>query len=176
MLWPLIESFTGPARLVREHQPYMMLNAAPLIAPDARVRKARVTDLDSYFDASVEMFTQEVGIDPTALGSAPYKARVLESIEQGKSFGLFDDAGRTLFKCDVGSVAHGVAQLQGVWLSPELRGRGLSASLIASAVTLIQESHAPTCALYVNDFNLAAIRSYERVGFAAVGEFATVFL
>jgi predicted GNAT family acetyltransferase len=31
-----------------------------------------------------------------------------------------------------------------------------------------------TASLYVNDFNVKAIRAYERVGFQTVGEFATI--
>jgi predicted GNAT family acetyltransferase len=122
------------------------------------------------------MFRNEVGIDPIKVGAAAYRNRVLESIQSQKSFGWFADDGRTLFKLDIGAISQGVCQIQGVWLSHELRGNGLSASLVAAAVDIVKAEIAPTVCLYVNDFNLPAIRAYERVGFVPVGEFSTVFL
>ena len=66
-----------------------------------------------------------------------------------------------------------VCQVQGVWLDPSLRGRGLAAPAMAAAVRLAR-TVAPTVSLYVNDFNLPARATYARVGFRDIGEFATV--
>jgi predicted GNAT family acetyltransferase len=45
---------------------------------------------------------------------------------------------------------------------------------MAAVVALAQQTIAPAVSLYVNAFNEAARRSYERVGFRQVGTFATV--
>jgi predicted GNAT family acetyltransferase len=45
---------------------------------------------------------------------------------------------------------------------------------MAAVVRAAQASIAPVVSLYVNDFNIAARRSYERVGFREVGTFASV--
>jgi hypothetical protein len=45
---------------------------------------------------------------------------------------------------------------------------------MAAVVRGAQDSMAPIVSLYVNDFNAAARRSYERVGFREVGTFASV--
>jgi hypothetical protein len=56
---------------------------------------------------------------------------------------------------------------------PELRGRGISAPALA-AVVQHALTLAPTVSLYVNDFNTAARRLYERLGMRQVAELSTV--
>ncbi|HZA30090.1 MAG TPA: DUF4081 domain-containing protein, partial [Propionibacteriaceae bacterium] len=43
-----------------------------------------------------------------------------------------------------------------------------------AAVVQLARKLVPTVSLYVNDYNLPARAMYDRVGFAEVGEFATV--
>jgi predicted GNAT family acetyltransferase len=78
------------------------------------------------------------------------------------------------FKAEIGVVAGGVAQVQGVWIPPHLRGRGLSAPAMAAVVRAAQQTLAPTISLYANAHNERALRCYRRVGFEQVGVFATV--
>ena len=70
-------------------------------------------------------------------------------------------------------MAGSVCQVQGVWLDPALRGRGLAAPAMAAVVQLAR-TIAPTVTLYVNDYNLPARATYPRVGFDDIGEFATI--
>jgi predicted GNAT family acetyltransferase len=80
---------------------------------------------------------------------------------------------RVIFKADLGSVSAGVTQVQGVWLDPTLRGRGLAPAMMAAVVHYARRI-APVVSLYVNDFNAAARATYAKVGFRQTGEFATV--
>jgi len=64
--------------------------------------------------------------------------------------------------------------VQGVWVAPELRGHGLGFAGMAAVVALVRRDLAPVVSLYVNDYNLAARRVYERVGFRQTASFATV--
>jgi predicted GNAT family acetyltransferase len=45
---------------------------------------------------------------------------------------------------------------------------------MAAVVQHVRAHVAPTVSLYVNDYNVRAVRTYERVGFRTVGTFATV--
>jgi hypothetical protein len=120
------------------------------------------------------MFTSEVGVSPVAGGSGPgYRSRIAELIRSGRAFARIDD-GRVVFKAEVGTATDGVCQVQGVWVAPELRGRGLAEPGMAAVVALARESIAPTVSLYVNDFNTSARKTYAAVGFEQVGTFATV--
>ena len=83
-------------------------------------------------------------------------------------------AGSQATLCAVdGAVTRDVTQVQGVWMNPSYRGRGLSAGYMAAVVDLAR-TLAPVTSLYVNDFNSRARATYERVGFRQVGTFATV--
>jgi predicted GNAT family acetyltransferase len=173
-LWRHLEPAWGPAREVRGEQPLLVIDAAPLVAPNPQVRLVRPDELDVLMPASIAMFTEEIGVSPIlADGGALYRARVAEFVGQRRSFAHIED-GRVLFKAEIGAIAGGVSQVQGVWVAPELRGRGFGAAGTASVVALAQAMYAPVVSLYVNDFNTAARRAYERVGFHRVGTFASI--
>jgi predicted GNAT family acetyltransferase len=173
-LWRMLEPSWGPAREIRPRQPVLAMQSAPAIDLDPNVRRATMADLDELVPACVAMFTEEVGIAPFRAGGEPaYRARIASLIRAGHAF-VRVDQGRIVFKAEIGSVTPGVCQVQGVWVLPELRGKGMSAPAMASVVALAQQSLAPVVSLYVNDFNTIARRAYERVGFAEVDRFATV--
>ncbi|NBU32469.1 MAG: GNAT family N-acetyltransferase [Actinobacteria bacterium] len=173
-LWSMLEHAWGPARAIRPNQPLMMTQTPSLIAGDDRVHYSSLTDLDVIFPACVSMFTQEVGISPVDNGGGPaYRNRISELISARHSFVRIDND-QVTFKTEVGSVGAGVAQLQGVWVNPELRGQGVGASALSTVVRYVLADIAPTVSLYVNDFNRSAISVYEKVGFKQVDSFATV--
>lgn len=176
-LWQALADRWGAAwadvREVRRHQPLMAISGAPKGPVDPRVRPIRAAEFDSYLAASVAMYREEVGSDPLADGAGSgYRSYCRWLIDLGRAFGIVE-GGEVIFKADVGASFARVAQIQGVWLAPSLRGRGLAAPAMAAATDYVLADFA-TASLYVNDFNLRAIRAYERVGFETVGEFATV--
>jgi predicted GNAT family acetyltransferase len=94
-------------------------------------------------------------------------------VQAGRSFARIED-GRVVFKAEVGAVTSTACQIQGVWVDPALRGQGLSVAGMAAVVGECLRSVAPAVSLYVNDFNTAARRAYERVGFIDVDTFMSV--
>jgi len=173
-LWAELEPAWGPAREVRDPQPLMAIAAAPLVEADPAVRPVGMGDLDVLLPACVAMFTEEVGISPLGVdGGAAYRGRVAELVRAGRAFARIED-GRVLFKAEVGSASTEACQVQGVWVPPELRGRGLAAPGMAAVVELARAAVAPVVSLYVNDYNEAARRTYRRVGFTDVGAFMSV--
>lgn len=159
-------------REVRASQPLLAISDAPAVPPDRRVRPITMADFDSYFDASVAMYTEEVGVVPGLGADSSYRNYCRWLVEQGRAFGIVHE-GRVIFKCDIGAASGEVAQIQGVWLAPELRGQGASVAAMAAVTEYVLAEFAVGC-LYVNDFNQPAIRSYRRVGFEQIGELATV--
>jgi predicted GNAT family acetyltransferase len=120
------------------------------------------------------MFTEEVGTSPLGNDNgAAYRARVRDLVLAGRAFARIEN-GRVLFKAELGAVSVRACQIQGVWVDPAYRGRGLGTFGTAAVVTEALRSVAPTVSLYVNDFNLPARRAYERVGLRNVGTFASV--
>ena len=173
-LWQMLEPTWGAARDVRPRQPLMLADTAGDIEPDPLVRRVRTDEVDVLLPASIAMFTEEVGVSPVAAdGGSLYRARVTELVQAGRSFARIE-GDRVVFKAEVGAVTRAACQVQGVWVDPELRGQGLSVSGMAAVVQQCLDSLAPAVTLYVNDFNTAARRAYERVGFRDVGTFMSV--
>ncbi|MGC5344584.1 GNAT family N-acetyltransferase [Streptomyces sp. DT24] len=174
-LWRLLEPTWGPARDVRANQPLMVAEQpSGTVAADPLVRRIRKDEMDVLMPACVAMFTEEVGISPLAGdGGLLYQARVAELIGSGRSFARIED-GKVVFKAEIGAATPQACQIQGVWVAPEHRGRGLSETGMAAVLRLALADVAPIVSLYVNDYNTAARKSYARVGFREVGAFMSV--
>lgn len=177
-LWRHLEPAWGPARAVREHQPLLVAHQPPSalgVEPDPRVRLARVDEVDLVLPAAEHMFTAEIGYPPYTGSSRGYRASLASLVTRGHTYVVVEDD-EVVFKTDIGSVALGCAQLQGVWVAPRLRGRGLAVPMLAAVLEQVMAGEAPLVTLYVNDFNTAARATYERLGFREAGEFTTVLL
>jgi predicted GNAT family acetyltransferase len=174
-LWSLLERSWGPAREVRTRQPLMVTRALPAdIAPDPLVRRVRRDEIDVIMPACVAMFTEEVGVSPLAGdGGLLYQARVAELVTTGRSFARIEN-GRVVFKAEIGAVTRHACQVQGVWVAPEHRGRGLSETGMSAVLHYALRDVSPVASLYVNDYNAPARAAYRRVGFTEVGAFMSV--
>lgn len=174
-LWRRLEPRWGPARSPRTDQPFMVIERDSRVAPDRRVRPALIDEFDVVYPACVAMFTEEVGVDPEVGNRRGYRARVAQLITAGWSFVIIED-GEVVFKTEVGAATADACQLQGVYVHPDLRGRGIAAAALAAVVQQVRRTVAPVVTLYVNDHNTAARRTYERVGFEHTATFASILL
>ncbi len=173
-LWTRLAPAWGRARDVRPCQPLLATGVAPDIPPDPRVRLVRERELAALYPAAVAMYTEEVGISPTADGGdLAYRERVADLIRGRRMYARFAD-GRVVFKAELAAVTRHTAQIQGVWVDPGWRGRGMATRAMAAVVRDALRRVAPTVSLYVNDYNHAARTVYARCGFQRVGTFATV--
>jgi predicted GNAT family acetyltransferase len=173
-LWGFLRPYWGPARDVRSAQPLMAIDGPALVPPDPAVRRVRPDEIDILLPASIAMFTEEVGISPlSGDGGASYRARVTELVRTGRALARIED-GRVIFKAEIGAATAQSCQVQGVWVRPEFRGRGLAAPGMAAVVGYARASIAPIVSLYVNDFNTPGRATYQRAGFREVGEFMSV--
>ena len=168
-LWARLRPAWGPARAIRERQPVLELSEPPLVEADPLVRRVKTSELGIVLPACIAMFTEEVGVAPDSGGGGSlYRARVEELIRMGRAFARIED-GRVVFKAEIGAVTPYACQVQGVWVHPELRGRGHSEAGMAAVVRAAMADIAPRVTLYVNDFNAPARAAYRRVGFREVG-------
>ena len=172
-LWEQLEPSWGPAREVRADQPFLAIDTAPAIRPDPDVRRLTVDEFDTLYPASVAMFTEEVGISPELEGTSYYRTRVAQLLARGCCFARVED-GRIVFKAEVGLATSGACQIQGVYVDPEFRGRGIATPAMAAVVTMALASIAPVVTLYVNAGNTAARATYARTGFVQTATFSTV--
>lgn len=176
---PLWRSFTtrwgvgwAQPRLIRWAQPVMATTNEPQVVGDHRVRRTQTEHFESFLSSSVAMYTEELGENPLSINPLAYRGHVWGSVVGGRSFSIVE-GGQVIFKADIGASARRVAQIQGVWIRPDHRGRGLAVPAMAAVTSLVLERHDVAC-LYVNDFNAPAIATYLRCGYVRCGQNTTV--
>lgn len=171
--WEALDGAWGGARELRWLQPHMEIRGEPAVAPDPLVRPSERADMDALYPACVAMYAEEVGASPEEGGADLYRTRIQQLVSRGWSFARYE-GGRVVFKAEVACATSQAAQVQGVYVPPDLRGQGLAVAGMAAVVRLVRERIAPTVSLYVNEWNVPARRAYERVGFAETGRFSTI--
>jgi predicted GNAT family acetyltransferase len=173
-LWDRLGGHWGPARDIRPHQPLLVAAADPAVPSDPDVRLVRPDEIDLLFPAAVAMYTEEVGVSPLIDdGGRGYRRRVTELVRSKRAYARFHH-GEVIFKAELAIITRRTTQVQGVWVAPEWRGRGIAAAAMAAVVRDALRRVAPTVSLYVNDYNTPARRVYARCGFQSAGSFATV--
>ena len=159
-------------RVMRECQLLMATSEPSPVPADPRLRKATPEIFDSYFAGAAAMYTEELEEDPLQTNPIGYRSYVRGLIDNGRAFAVVQD-GEVVFKADLGAISPRVAQVQGVWVAPEFRGRGMAAGAVVASVALAR-GVAADVSLYVNDFNTRALRAYRRAGFRQVGRMASI--
>lgn len=161
-------------RLAFADQPLFAIRGDARVEPDRLIRQLDSSDIDLIYPASVAMFTEELGIPPTSgVDDHSFRLRVRSLLEAGRVFGRIE-AGSVLFKAEVGVIGADACHVQGVWVAPGRRGEGLAAPALAAVVQAARQNLARSVCLYANASNIAALRTYQRVGFRRIGTFATV--
>ncbi|MEV6347218.1 GNAT family N-acetyltransferase [Actinoplanes sp. NPDC051851] len=173
-LWDRLSAYWGPARDVRPHQPLLVTDRIPPVPADPAVRLVRPSEVDQLFPAAVAMYTEEVGVSPMQDDSGRgYRRRIAELVKGKRAYARFD-GDQVIFKAELAIITRRTTQVQGVWVHPDYRGRGIAAAAMAAVVHDALHRVAPTVSLYVNDYNTVARRVYQRCGFVSAGAFATV--
>lgn len=175
-IWPGLEEGWGPARENRSTQFLMALQGRvdPTLVADG-VRPATLQEFEPVLAAAAAMYREELRADPFAVGAGvPFRRRVARSVARGRTWVGFD-RGEVVFKADVAAVSKRVAQIQGVWVDPRLRGTGLATGGTAAVcATLLGQGLTPS--LVVNGSNLPARAAYRRVGMVDVVDYATILM
>ena len=99
---------------------------------------------------------------------AGYRRRVADLVRARRAYARIVDR-EVVFKAELAVVTRHTAQVQGVWVAPRWRGRGLAAPAMAAVVRDALRRVAPSVSLYVNDYNTPARRVYARCGFRPGG-------
>jgi uncharacterized protein len=168
LLWSLIGPSYPAPREVRRRQ-FVYAVEPDLLVHDRHARGrgiarlAERSDEDRVLRLSAAMYTEEMGENPMARDPDGYRRRVRMLISRGWTY-VYEQSGQLQFKMDVGCASHHTAQIQGVYVPPELRGRGVGTTAMSACCDLALDRH-PNLSLYVNDYNTPAVALYERIGF-----------
>jgi hypothetical protein len=162
-----VRHYVAPPTVVRLAQPVYVLNDLPRPANLDAVRYSTPADLEQLVPACAAMHMEEVGIDPLTRDAAGYRQRIRELILRKRSL-ILVESGTIVSKAEYSAVTPYTVQLMGVWTHPGHRRRGYARRAMTEICGhILSQRKRPS--LFVNDFNVAAVRLYESLGFRMVG-------
>lgn len=139
-----------------------------------QIRKAEMSELMQVAEAQAEVAFIECGVDPMIRDREGFLKRVARRIEQGRVFVVFDQ-GKLVFKADIIAETSDVIYLEGVYVSPEYRGKGVGSNCLSSLSLQLLERAEHICMLSNIEFK-AAHRSFHKAGFKQTDTCTTLFV
>jgi len=138
------------------------------------VRTARADELEQIAEAHAEVAFIESGTDPMVKDREGFLKRAARRIEMGRTFVVFE-SGRLLFKADIIAEADGIVYLEGIYVAPECRGKGIGSKCLSRLNLMLLERADKVCMLSNVRFEHAH-RSFEKAGYRVTGRCTTLFV
>ena len=138
------------------------------------LRKADASQLEQVAEAQAEVAFIECGVDPMARDREGFLKRALRRIEQGRVFSVFED-GKLIFKADIIAETPEVIYLEGVYVHPEFRGKGVGPECLAALTVDLLGRASNVCLLSNVDF-AGAHKSFEKAGYSTTDKCITLFV
>lgn len=143
------------------------------IQPVDGLRHATIDELEQVMSINSRMAFEESGTNPLQRDWRGVSARTARRIEQGRVWVLVEK-GRIIFKADVISETPEVIFLEGVYVHPEERARGL-ASRCMTQLGRILLRRASSLILIVNQENRHALALYDKINYKLRSTYRTVY-
>jgi predicted GNAT family acetyltransferase len=138
------------------------------------LRPATIDDLGHVISAHAALAFEEVGVNPLEVDPIGFRMRTARRIEQGRVWVLIEN-GSLVFKADIVCDTPDVIYLEGVYVSPEARGRGYGSRCLMKMGRVLL-SRAVAISLLVNEQNEAALALYRKAGYQLRSYYNSIFL
>jgi predicted GNAT family acetyltransferase len=138
------------------------------------LRLATMDDLDLIVPAHAQIAFDESGIDPLQVDPEGFRKRCARRIEMGQSWVLVEN-GRLLFKTEVVTDTPETIYLEGIWVAPHERGKGIGSRCMSQLSRSFLLRSSSVCVL-VNERFKSAQAFYKKAGFKFIGHYDTIFL
>lgn len=135
------------------------------IARPAGLRRATYSDVPTLTEFACALHVEDQMGPPLARSARPaVRARMADSVAQGLTY-VVERGGEVIakFDCSLYSRSRG-AQIAGVYVAPDHRGRGITTAAIAAMVADLRAEGLPGVTLHVRADNAPAIAAYRRAG------------
>jgi len=137
------------------------------------LRPATPEDLEHVVQAQAAMAFEISGVDPLQKDPAGFRARYLRRIEKQRVWVLIEND-RLVFKSDVIADTPHASYIEGVYVRPEERGKGLGRRcLIGLSRTLMARGKA--IYLFVENQNTRTTSFYLNLGFTIAGQYDLLY-
>jgi predicted GNAT family acetyltransferase len=138
------------------------------------LRLATARDVEVVMEVNALMAEEESGVNPLAADPAGFRRRTLRRIEQGRVW-VCVEGERLVFKADLLAETPDYAYLEGVYVRPEDRRRGLGSRCLSQLGRTLLGSARAVC-LLVNEQNKVAQAFFMKAGYEYRGCYDTIFL
>ncbi|KXK04276.1 MAG: Acetyltransferase (GNAT) family protein [Acidobacteria bacterium OLB17] len=138
------------------------------------IANADESQLEIVARAQAELAFIECGVDPMIRDREGFLSRVARRIEQGRVFSIFED-GKLLFKADIIAETKETIYLEGIYVHPEFRSKGIGARSLA-ALTVQLLSRVPNICLLSNVDFVNAHKCYGKAGYRRTGQCVTLLV
>jgi uncharacterized protein len=143
-------------------------------AQTQNLRLATAGDLELIVPAHAQSAFEESGTDPLQTDPDGFRERCSRRIDLGQTWVWVRD-GRLIFKAEIITDTSSSVYLEGVWVDPSERGKGVGTACIAELTDNLLKRTSSVC-LLVNEKSEAAQACYRKAGFSHVGHYDTIFL
>jgi predicted GNAT family acetyltransferase len=138
------------------------------------LRLATLDDLGPVMSVQAQMAFEESGINPLETDAFGFQERCARRINQGRVWVVMKSR-RVIFKADIISDTPEVVYLEGVYVSPEKRGKAYGLNCLSQLGCSLLARVGSIC-LFVNERNLEAQAFYRRAGYTLQSYYDTIFL
>ena len=137
------------------------------------LRPATQKDLEHVVLAQAAMAFETSGVDPLRKDPAGFVKRYLRRIEKGRVWVLMKND-RLVFKTDIIADTPEATYIEGVYVSPEERGKGIGRNCV-SALGRIFLQHTKAIYLFVEQENMRTQSFYLNLGFSIGGQYDLLY-
>lgn len=141
---------------------------------DVGLSLATGAELDQIVAAHAELVLSETGIDPLESDADGFRIRCARRVEQGRVW-VWMKSGRLIFKTDVVSLTPEAVYIEGLWVNPDERRKGISRLGLFSLCRRLLTGSNAICG-FVDKNNSVARSLYCAAGFVETDKYAKIYL
>jgi ribosomal protein S18 acetylase RimI-like enzyme len=138
------------------------------------LRLARPEELEAVAEAHAEVAEIECGVNPMDRDREGFLTRTLRRIYQNRVFVVYEGE-KLVFKADIVAETDTVAYIEGVYVSPQFRGKGVGSQCLSKLCLDLLARFDTVCLLSNADFK-GAHKSFRRAGMRNTGSCTTLFV
>jgi uncharacterized protein len=172
--WQYYSNDNQEPRLICEERLFEIKHPVMVREEVEGLRLATKDELLPVAVAHAEIAFEESGVNPLEKDREGYLKRVMRRIEQGRTWVVFDE-GKMIFKADIVAETSEAKYLEGIYVNPENRGKGIGANCLSQLSRILLEEVKHVCLLSNVDFQQAH-NAYLKAGFKSKDCCVTMFV
>lgn len=142
--------------------------------PIGNLRTATLGDLYPVMRVHANLIKQLTGVNPLHTDPVGYRTRAARRIGRNRIWVLMEDD-RVIFKADIVGATPDVIYLEGVYVAPEERGKGVGSRCLSQLCRILLARGVSIC-LLVNEQNERALQLYFKTGFEVKSRYASFYV